>query len=383
MGTARQLSRREAMKPVIVHVADVRISEETGMGRVAWHWRRACEDAGWEFVHLGPDEVGPVAHPALFPRAAWRTFRQRSLTPALFLVHEPSGALFAGRGVRLVVFSHGLERRGWDLARRGEAALDEPLRWRTRLCFPFWRLRGCDGGLRRANAVFLINEDDARYAARRYAIGPERRWIFNNGVSPVDQIHTSRGDKLRILFLGNWLARKGTRTLSQAAAVLHGTGQEFEWILAGVGRSKENVLAEWPRELAAATKVIPHFTAGQENTLLADSDIFVLPSYFEGQPLALLQAMAAGRCCITTECCGQRDMITHRRNGLLHAPGDREALVALITESARDAQFRNALGESARLSVAGRSWPIVSAQVAKQLASVWRLGKLDPQISRE
>jgi glycosyltransferase involved in cell wall biosynthesis len=380
MGPTRQLSGGKAMKPAIVHVADVRISEETGMGRVAWHWRRACEDAGWEFVHFGPEEVGSLAHPALFPRAAWRAFRNRGFTPALFLVHEPAAAPFAGRGVRLVVFSHGLERRGWDLARRGETALDEPLRWRTRLCFPFWRLRGCDAGLRRADAVFLINEDDARYATQRYAVGAERRWIFHNGVSPLDQGHPPHGDKLRILFVGNWLARKGTRTLSQAAAILHRAGHEFEWILAGVGRSRENVLAEWPGELAAATKVIPQFPAGEENKLLRDSDIFVLPSYFEGQPLALLQAMAAGRCCITTECCGQRDLITHRRNGLLHAPGDTEALVALIAETASDSQLRATLGESARRSVAGRSWSIVSAQVAKQLASIWHSGKIDPQI---
>lgn len=371
------------MKPAIVHIADVKISEETGMGRIAWHWRRACEDAGWAFAHFGPEEIGPVAHPGLFPRAAWRAFRQRNLTPALFLVHEPAAAPFVGSGVPLVVFSHGLERRGWDLARRAEMALDEPLRWRTRLCFPFWRLRGCDAGLRRADAIFLSNEDDARYAAERYAVGAERRWIFHNGVSLMDQDRPPRRDKLRILFLGNWLARKGTRTLSRAAAMLHRAGYEFEWILAGVGRSKESVLAEWPRELAAATKVIPHFPAGEENALLRDSDIFVLPSYFEGQPLALLQAMAAGRCCITTECCGQRDMIIHRRNGLLHAPGDTEALVALIAESARDFQFRDAVGEAARRSAAGRSWLTVSAQVAKQLASVCRSGKLDPQMPPE
>ena len=368
------------MKPLLVHVADVRINEETGMGRVAWHWRRACEEAGWEFLHFGPDEVGPQAHPALFPRAAWRAFRNRQCAPALFLVHEPAAAPFVGRDVPLVVFSHGLERRAWDLARRGEVALETPLRWRTRLCFPLWRLRGCDVGLRRATAVFLINGDDARYAEKRYALEPERRWIFRNGATPMAPDQISSQGKVRILFAGSWLARKGNRTLSEAAALLHRAGHEIEWILAGVGRSGPSILAEWPAELAGSTKVIPHFSPGEECGILRDCDIFVLPSFFEGQPLALLQAMAAARCCITTECCGQREIITHRRNGMLHAPGDVKALVALIAECAREPALRRELGEAARLSVADRDWTAVSEQVARQLLAVLHSGKPDPEI---
>ena len=150
------------MKPALVHVANVEISAETGMGRVAGHWRQACENAGWEFIHLGPADVGPVGHAALFPRAAFRAWRAQNREANLFLVHEPAAAPFLGRGVRTVVFSHGLERRSWDLSREGKMDLEEPLRWRTRMCFPLWRLRSCDIGLRRAEAVFLINEDDAR-----------------------------------------------------------------------------------------------------------------------------------------------------------------------------------------------------------------------------
>ena len=372
------------MKPAIVHVANVEISQESGMGRVAWHWRQACENAGWEFVHLGPAEVGRVAHPAFFPRAAWRAWRARSREAALFLVHEPTAAPFLGRGVRTVVFSHGLERRGWELASEGKMDLDEPLRWRTRLCFPFWRLRPCDIGLRRADAAFLINEDDARYAAQHYALGPERRWIFHNGISITTPAHTTPPPgKVRVLFSGNWLARKGTRSLSEAAAIIHRAGVEIEWTLAGVGRSAESVLAQWPKPLAAKTKIIPQFSADAEAALLQDCDIYVLPSFFEGQPLALLQAMAAGLCCITTDCCGQHDFITHRKNGLLHEPGDATTLATLVTECAQNAALRQELGAAARLSVANRTWAAVSAQVAKQLAAVAQSGKLDPGILAE
>ena len=232
--------------------------------------------------------------------------------------------------------------------------------------------------------MFLINEEDTRYAARRYALGAERRWIFHNGVSSIsgEQMPAPNG-KVRILFLGNWLARKGTRTLTQAAAIAQRAGVEAEWTLAGVGQSAESILAQWPAALAGSTKIIPRFPPHAEGALLQSCDLFVLPSFFEGQPLALLQAMAAARCCITTDCCGQRDLITHRKNGLLHLPGDVATLAALIVECAKDAALRRELGEAARLSVAQRTWPAVSTQVARQLASVARTGKIDPEMQPE
>lgn len=197
-----------------------------------------------------------------------------------------------------------------------------------------------------------------------------------------DQTPSPNG-RIRILFIGNWLARKGARTLSEAAAIVQRAGIEVEWTLAGVGRPAECVLAEWPASLVGRTKVIPHFPAAAEAALLRDCDIYVLPSFFEGQPLALLQAMAAGRCCVTTNCCGQRDFITHRKNGLLHEPGDANTLSELIIECAQNAVLRHELGEAAKLSVAQRTWAVVSAQVARQLDSVARNGKIDPAIPPE
>ncbi|MEW6558324.1 MAG: hypothetical protein AB1349_13420, partial [Elusimicrobiota bacterium] len=52
------------MKKIILHVAQIEISEESGMGRVAWHWRNEFERRGYEFLHIGPKEVGRILHPA-------------------------------------------------------------------------------------------------------------------------------------------------------------------------------------------------------------------------------------------------------------------------------------------------------------------------------
>jgi glycosyltransferase involved in cell wall biosynthesis len=273
----------------------------------------------------------------------------------------------------VVVFSHGLERRCWELFRKGPPDWDSRVPWRTRLLFPVWRLRPSDAGLRGADAAMLINEEDSRYAARHYHLAPERRWVFQNGVYPTagdDELPTSNGGRVRILFLGSWIARKGVRTLARAAAELRSSGVDAEWVLAGVGAPAQEVLAQWPAELAAVTTVIPSFVASKEATLLRASDVLVLPSFFEGQPLSVLQAMEAGRCCITTNVCGQRDFIQDHQNGLLHPPGDAARLTSLLRECARDPNLRRRLGHQARSSMRDRTWPAVAARVTEQLESV-------------
>jgi len=349
------------------------------MGRISWHWRRACHERGWEFIHIGPAAVGNVRHPALFPHGAWKAFSALRRQPTLFLVHEPAAAPFLGKGVPTVVFSHGIERRFWELLNQGPPDLVSPMRWRTRLLFPIWRLLPSDAALRGADAAMLSNQEDSQYAAQRYRLAPERRWVFPNGAYLTDGDPAPRRDRLRILFLGSWIERKGVRTLARAADGLRRAGVAAEWVLAGVGKSTNQVLADWPPELAAVTEVIPSFPASGEAKLLRDCDVMVLPSFFEGQPLAVVQAMAAARCCITTECCGQRDLIRHRENGLLHSPGDDQALTALLAECARDETWRSELGRRARTSVQDRSWDQVAARVADQLDAVIRSGRWLPE----
>ncbi|MFY9825863.1 MAG: group 1 glycosyl transferase, partial [Thermoanaerobaculia bacterium] len=215
----------------IVHVAQIEISRESGMGRVAWHWRQALEARGFAFHHIGPQETGRV-HPAFFPYAAWLRCRRLGLKPAAFLVHEPSGAPFVGGRVPTFVFSHGLERRGWETT----LASGAPVRARSRLLFPLWRLRPADVALRRARAVLVLNRDDLAEVQARYGRRREDVFLFRNGVDPLPEM-PSRAPEAppTVLFLGSWLARKGTATLAAAAALLHRRGIAARFLLAGTG----------------------------------------------------------------------------------------------------------------------------------------------------
>jgi len=119
--------------------------------------------------------------------------------------------------------------------------------------------------------------------------------------------------------------------------------------------------------LLDATTIVSSFERAEEATLMLAADVFVLPSFFEGQPLSLLQAMALGVACVTTNCCGQKDLIEDGESGLLVAPGDAEALAGAVEGLLVDSRLRDRLGLAARSRVEPLTWPAVSTRVAAQI----------------
>lgn len=354
------------MKKLIVHVAEVNLSEESGMGRVAYHWKNELEKRGYDFLHIGPAQVGSLPHHAFFPYAAYQAYKQLERKASLFLVHEPASGAFINPHIPTVLVSHGLERRAWELALIGKDGLIQPIKWRTKFFFPLWRLRLCDLGMTKSNKLLLINQEDALYAQQKYSRDWRDIYIFNNGVYRSNINEEMQPKDFSILFLGTWIHRKGIKTIVEAAEYLHRQEIRLKWILAGTGCDRQTVLNYWLSN-PEFVEVISHFSRHQEESILARSNIVILPSFFEGQPLSLLQAMEAGRCCITTNCCGQRDLIQHGYNGLLHEPGDSHELATLIQQCVADKKLRTSLGKNAIFSVKNRQWETVAAEVADEI----------------
>ncbi|MEH2411351.1 glycosyltransferase family 4 protein [Nostoc sp.] len=359
------------MKKLIVHVANVEVSEESGMGRIAWHWKNELEKRGYKFFHIGPQQVGRIPHQGLFPYVARQFYQQLNLRASLFILHEPASGVFMDFAIPTVVVSHGIEQRGWHLRLQEKDGSTQKLKLRTKVFFPLWRLRQCDLGLKKANLLLLSNQEDSQFVQQYYHKNSTDIFLFRNGVYPSGLDESSRSNNpLTILFIGSWLERKGINTLLNAANILQKLGLHPNWLLAGTGVNAEAILASFPKELYPYVEIIPKFQASDELNILAQSDIFVLPSFFEGQSLAVLQAMSAGRCCITTNCCGQKDLIRHGYNGLLHEPGDAEKLASLIEECASDSKLRVTLGRNAKASVQNRSWKEVSMEVVDRIEAL-------------
>ncbi len=351
---------------IIVHISEVDILLESGMGRVEYYWKKAFEKAGFTFIHIGPNEVGKGGSIVLYPFRAYRYFKKLKVVPRAIIVHEALSGYFIHTGIPCFVESHGLERRDWAdrLNNNVPQSKVSPVSLKSRLFFPVWRLFACDWGLKHAQKLLLINTDDKEFAKTIYGRHERDILLFKNGVSYfTDDALPPQNKGFTILFNGGWIDRKGIRTLLSSAKMLYQKGLSINYLLVGTGKNEDTVLADWPEGLRGRVTVIKEFKMADEAKYLSMASVFVLPSFMEGQPLSLLQAMAAGLCCITTNCCGQKDLVTDGINGLLFEVNDHQKLTDLIACCYKNPERAKEIGTKASHALTGRTWEKVAAEV--------------------
>lgn len=86
--------------------------------------------------------------------------------------------------------------------------------------------------------------------------------------------------------------------------------------------------------------------------VLAEADIVCLPSYREGLPKALLEGMAAGLACVTTDVPGCREAVVNGMNGLLVPPKDYRALALALRKLILDPVLRQRMGQQGKAMAA-------------------------------
>jgi glycosyltransferase involved in cell wall biosynthesis len=101
-------------------------------------------------------------------------------------------------------------------------------------------------------------------------------------------------------------------------------------------------------DVAHRVECLGWVTGEHKRALLARCTVFVLPSYNEGQPMSVLEAMAAGTPVLSTRTGGVPDAVTDGVNGLLVEAGDVEALSAALSVLLSNEALRRRLGQCAR-----------------------------------
>lgn len=150
-----------------------------------------------------------------------------------------------------------------------------------------------------------------------------------------------------ILTLARLVKQKGLEFLIAAAAQT--TGVRF--VIAGDGPERASLEA-LARDLGVDDRV--YFLGFREDIaeLLAVCDLFVLPSLYEGLPLAVLEAMAAEKPVIASAIGGMDEVIQHGRTGLLVKPADPTALAWAIRALLVNPEWAGQLARTARTHVA-------------------------------
>jgi glycosyltransferase involved in cell wall biosynthesis len=140
----------------------------------------------------------------------------------------------------------------------------------------------------------------------------------------------------QLVYLGWLTPQKGVLDLIAAFSRVTAADPEARLVLSGP-YADDRLRAAIERHRLAAKVVVSDWTAGAAKTrLLASSRALVLPSYGEGFPVVLLEALFSGLPIVATDVGGVADVVEHGVNGFLVRPGDVEALAAHMTELLRD-----------------------------------------------
>lgn len=155
----------------------------------------------------------------------------------------------------------------------------------------------------------------------------------------------------RFLFAGLVSARKGIPLLMEAWSKL--AGSDAELILAG---PLTNGARRELKSVGDRVKIVGKVPNAELAELMADCDVFVFPSYFEGFALVLLEAMASGLPVITTTATAGPDIISEGEDGWIIEPGDVEALVERMRCCVGNRVKMHAMRGKARAKAEQFSW---------------------------
>ena len=179
-------------------------------------------------------------------------------------------------------------------------------------------------------------------------LDPARVILFPNAVPVPDSLEKEYG-KLRILFLGRLCKEKGLRELFSILPQLHEQFPQMRLLLGGIWEDEE--LRKEAEKMKEYVTDLGWLQGEAKKDYLRISDLFVFPTYFEGQPVSVLEAMAYQCGIVATNVGGIPQMIEPEQTGLLIEPQDPEGLKSALQKLLSDPELCEYLGKNARAKV--------------------------------
>lgn len=220
--------------------------------------------------------------------------------------------------------------------------------------FPRWVQQIMNGIFRRCEGFIVLSHTWKDYYVKNLGLNERQVVILPNPTELPAQIpNRTNVGKVRLGFFGRVGERKGTFDLLAAYAQLPQQFKDYsELIIAGDGEIEQGQKLVESLHLADHVTFLGWIDAQARDMLLATLDVFVLPSYNEGLPMAMLEAMGWELPVIVTPVGGIPELITNNQNGLLVTPGDIKQLSLAMQLLIENQALRLSLGDAARQTVA-------------------------------
>lgn len=199
----------------------------------------------------------------------------------------------------------------------------------------------------------------------------EHVYVLNNVISPpLSGGKSVNHDGLSLLFLGLIQKQKGIYDLIDVVHKCARDGVNVKLNIGGNGEVER--LKELINELSLQNNVIFHgWVSGEQKAqLFRNNDVLVLPSYYEGLPLSVVEAFSYGKPVIASSVGAIPEIVLHGQNGFLIQPGDVEALQQCIIQLEANQGLLNSMANHASEAALHFLPDFVSTQLEKIYKSV-------------
>jgi len=240
--------------------------------------------------------------------------------------------------------------------------------------------------INKANIVVAVSEKSS--TALRDVCGVTRPIIVRNPLlaDPLqrgwmkDDLSNSADELIRISTVARLYVTKGLTYLLDTIVKVNKVHPYAQFQVYGDGPMRQELL-EYAQQLGldGSQIFVGAFSQQELPDIMAKTDIFVLSSILEGQPLALIEAMAYGCPIVSTSVGGIGELIYDGVNGMLCQPRDPSCLAEKINCLIENPELRKKLGESARNTY--EQGPFQPASVSDHFVSIYQQALLNENAS--
>lgn len=199
-----------------------------------------------------------------------------------------------------------------------------------------------------ANALIVLGDGWKKFAVNELQVSPEKVHVVDNGAPDPGMLAPRRNEKCRFIFVGTVGERKGVDVLLQAFAKLPA---EKKWHVTICGNGSVREFSTLADELGLHAGDV-EFTGWQDvdgvRRHLLKSDVFVLPSKAENQPIAILEAMALGLPVISTNVGDIPNQVQDKETGFIVERNDVPALAEALLRFIDNRSLVTDMGDKGR-----------------------------------
>lgn len=195
--------------------------------------------------------------------------------------------------------------------------------------------------------VFQTSNAMSYYASR--GIDISKGTVISNAINPEFVREPYEGEREKVIIgAGRLTEQKNFPLLLKAFGKIHANHPDYQLVIYGEGRLRDELTA-LTEKLNISDKVQFPGRTDKLGDKLQCCSLFVLSSDYEGMPNALMEAMALGVPCVSTDCGGggAKALIENEKNGLLVPAGDENALAEAMDRLLSDSEFAEKLGKGA------------------------------------